>query len=120
MRRLLALTMLILTTTSSLEAVLGVVRDGEVHHEDAAAAAAHTQHFDGDHGHEDAVPAGDNRQAGDHEHGTASDHCTHVHAMALLPSFAFVILIAEASTQYSEKSLPHSLLSETFSRPPRA
>lgn len=78
MRRLRALIMLLLIANSFLEAVVGVVRDGAVHHESAALAAAHAQHFAGDHSHEDSVPTGERYREGSHEHGTASDYCTHV------------------------------------------
>ena len=120
MRRLLALTLLILVTVSSTEAVLGVVRDGEVHHENNAVAATHAQQSSGDHGHEDAGETGEHRHDEGHKHGTAGDHCTHTHSLALLTSTASPLLIESAELPTTDSLLPHEVVSEGFAHPPRA
>lgn len=120
MRRLLALTLLFVTTVSSTEAVLGVVRDGEVHHENNAVAAAHAQQSSGDHGHEDAAETGDHRHDEGHEHGTAGDHCTHTHSLALLTSTASPLLVECVEFSTTDSRLPHEVVSEGLAHPPRA
>lgn len=120
MRRLLALTLLILTTASSLEAVVGVMRDGEVHHEDSAVAATHAQAVSGDHGHEDASASTDQRHDGDHEHGTSTDHCTHVHSLALLSSSPLPPPVEVTENSFLESASPRETVSAGFAHPPRA
>ena len=53
----------------TVEPVMGVVRDGEVHHETAVEAATHSGLLHADHAHEqgDSPATGDTQ--GDHEHG---------------------------------------------------
>lgn len=120
MRRLLALTLLILTSVSSMEAVVGVMRDGEVHHENAGVAAAHAQESVGDHGHEDAAPPGEHRHDEGHDHGTASDHCTHTHGAAVLTSSPPPLFSTIAEAHFTESVHPHALVSDGFAHPPRA
>lgn len=94
MRRLIALILLVFSTATSLEAVVGPVRDGEVHHETAARATQHATRTTGEHGHEHGHDDGMSAQAEDpdgsgeehgpkHQHGTGADHCTHAHGPAL-------------------------------------
>jgi len=82
-RPLIAFALLLGYGITSIEVVLGEVRDGEVHHESAATALDHTQSAStqGEHGHEDE---GQNAEHGpEHEHGTSADHCTHSHSASL-------------------------------------
>lgn len=120
MRRLLALTLLILTSVSSMEAVVGVMRDGEVHHENTLVAAAHAQVAGGDHGHEDATPSGEHRHGEGHDHGTAGDHCTHGHGPAILISTPPLRLTEGVDECYTESALPRAIVSDGFAHPPRA
>jgi ABC-type nickel/cobalt efflux system permease component RcnA len=90
MRRFIALILLIFSTATSLEAVVGQVRDGEVHHETAARATQHAARTTGEHGHEHGMSAQsqDRDASGEehgpkHQHGTGADHCTHAHGPAL-------------------------------------
>ena len=77
LRRLVGIALLILAPASAVEPVYGVVRDGDLHHESAAAAATHRGAGSQDgHGHEDSLPT--------HQHGTPADHCTHVHGIPCL------------------------------------
>ncbi len=75
-------------TLMSVESVVGELRDGDVHHESASAAAQHRAVSAGGLGHEHAeAPAeggkGD-EQDNNHRHGSSSDHCTHVHGVAMI------------------------------------
>jgi ABC-type Zn2+ transport system substrate-binding protein/surface adhesin len=120
MRRLLALTLLILTSVSSMEAVVGVMRDGEVHHENPGVAAAHAQESAGDHGHEDAASPGEHSHDEGHDHGTASDHCTHTHSAAVLTSSPPPLVFETVEYHFTESVRPHALASDGFVHPPRA
>jgi hypothetical protein len=118
MRRLIAFCLVLLTAASNLEAVVGMLRDGEVHHEELSAASLHATP-DGEHGHEDASSPAGHQHDENHEHGTSGDHCTHVHGMALIPTFAFAVLMGEDVTQYAEVTQPHPIISRPFTHPPR-
>jgi hypothetical protein len=90
MRRAIALTLLALMALTSVESAEGLVRDGEVHHESSATAAAHASDLSGEHGHEDVEPSSQPEEEGsapqhgpDHQHGTGADHCTHAHGPAI-------------------------------------
>lgn len=120
LHRLIAVSLLVLTSASNVEAVIGSLRDGEVHHEDLASALSHASAGGDEHGHEDASEPSRHRHNDDHEHGTSSDHCTHQHGIAVLPSFAFVILAPEGDIAYADPLLRHPLISETLVHPPRA
>lgn len=119
MRRLLALTLLTLISASSTEAVVGVIRDGAVHHENAAVAAVHAQESGGDHGHEDTA-SGEHSHDEGHDHGTASDHCTHTHGAAVLTSSLPPLVFETAEYHFTESVRPHALVSDGFTHPPRA
>jgi len=80
-RRAFALAILLGYSASTAEAVVGVLRDGVVHHESEVAAVSHQETHLGDHGHED--PGAGAEHGPDHRHGTSSDHCTHVHGLGL-------------------------------------
>lgn len=119
MGRLIALCVLLLTTASNLEVVVGMLRDGRVHHEDAATALVHAESGPGEHGHEDASAPANHRHGKGHEHGTSGDHCTHVHGVALVGSFSFLLLGGEAGVEYADAPLPDPLISEALVHPPR-
>ena len=89
-RRFFALFLMFGLAVSLGEPVLGELRDGEVHHESATAAALHSLQAQGDHGHEDAG-APTHQHGNDHEHGTGADHCTHQHGTALPAQVAFAL-----------------------------
>lgn len=82
-RRLIALLLLLVMTGSMVEPVVGVLRDGVVHHETAASAAVHAAQAAGDHGHEEGPPY-DHQHGRHHQHGTGADHCTHQHGLAFV------------------------------------
>ncbi len=120
MRRLLALTLLILTSAASMEEVVGVVRDGEVHHESTVAAATHAQASAGDHGHEDTAHSGEHRHGEGHDHGTTGDHCTHTHGPAVLTTTPPPLLVETDEELVTESALPRAIVSDGFAHPPRA
>jgi len=120
-RRALALLMLVLTFGSGVESVVGLLRDGEVHHESGASAVAHAaQSSGGDHGHEDAAPSGAHRHGRGHEHGTTNDHCTHTHSVALAPVFAFSLPAREFVLTYAEPVVHTGTGPRPLFHPPRA
>lgn len=80
-RAIIATLLLVGYGTTSVEVVVGELRDGEVHHESVLAAAEHQANADGEHGHEE--PVDDAEHGPDHQHGTAGDHCTHAHSVSL-------------------------------------
>lgn len=112
--------MLALTVGSTVESVAGVLRDGEVHHESAATAAAHAGRSAGEHGHEDAGSAGDHEHGPEHQHGTANDHCTHTHGMAPPASFAFDLPVTLIVLSYSEPVTHTGTESHPLFHPPKA
>ncbi|MGD2045400.1 MAG: hypothetical protein PVH96_04195 [Gemmatimonadota bacterium] len=79
-RRGLAFSILLAYAVSAAEAVVGVVRDGDVHHESALAAAVHRAEHLPDHAFEQG---GHDAHGSDHGHGSSSDHCTHIHGVSL-------------------------------------
>jgi hypothetical protein len=119
-RRFLALALLIAYGASSAEAVVGVVRDGSVHHESAAAAAMHHEgQHDGEHGHEDGGQAAEH--GSEHQHGTPGDHCTHTHGTSIptTPGFELVPNVDVATDP--PPPLPASdVAAASHFRPPRA
>lgn len=80
LRRLTAALLLFSPSAWSLEAGLGMSREGNVHHESLATAMDHQSGASGEHGHEDGGPVDHGPK---HRHGTAADHCTHVHGIGL-------------------------------------
>lgn len=82
---------------TSVEVVLGELRDGEVHHESALAAAQHDVRAQGEHGHEE--PVADTEHGPDHQHGTAADHCTHTHSVSLPSGSGEFQVVALEGTQ---------------------
>ena len=88
-RRGLALAILLAYMASAAEAVVGVVRDGAVHHESTLAAAVHRAEHLEDHGYQHVEHEA---QGSDHGHGTSADHCTHVHGVSLPTLCGFELL----------------------------
>lgn len=116
LRRLIASLAFVAITLSSAEAVIGELRDGEVHHESLAEAAAHDHGLKGEREHEHGSPHGP-----DHQHGTSSDHCTHQHGEQL--NGVEILLAAgpsDAFVSFFEPSLLSDRVTEPFFRPPRA
>ena len=127
MRRALVLLVLVTLIGSRAEAVVGELRDGEVHHESTAEAFSHQQDPHGAHAH-DAVNSGDeglpdsaeSTEAGqDHEHGTSSDHCTHVHGAAAISSAESAVPPVEMSFDFLCTFSDLDFLSELHAPPPR-
>ena len=119
-RRLVAFLMLLAVFGSSVESLLGALRDGQVHHETAATAAAHALKAQGDHGHEDAGSLPDHPDGGRHEHGTSADHCTHQHGTALPAVFAFSLPVGTLSDPLPEPPVHTGRLARALFHPPRA
>jgi len=114
LRRFVGIALLTLTPAAAAESVLGVLRDGVVHHESAAAAATHRDAGpQSGHGHDDSAPS--------HQHGTPADHCTHVHGLAVIISAVPLLFGAPLSAQYEGDPLIHRGRSSLGAfHPPRA
>ena len=111
-----ALLMLFTIAFSQTETVMGLLRDGVVHHESAAAAAVHALAAEGEHGHEDGAPHGPN-----HEHGTPADHCTHQHGNLFTPRSPDLAILGYTIPQvFIEPSLLFDRFSEPAFHPPQA
>jgi ABC-type nickel/cobalt efflux system permease component RcnA len=111
-RPLIAFALLLGYGATSVEAVLGEVRDGDVHHESSAEALDHTQSSQGEHGHEDA---GENPEHGsDHRHGTSGDHCTHTHSASLVAASHGFVVVAFLESVYAPAA---PMRSDTFVGP---
>jgi hypothetical protein len=77
--------LLALFTGSHIEPVVGVLRDGQVHHNSVTMAVLH-QHGapSGERGCQDGAAGPQQSPRGpQHEHGTATDHCTHPHSVGI-------------------------------------
>lgn len=118
-RRILALLLLLVTGLAQGETVWGELRDGEVHHESAAAALAHAAQTDGDHGHEDARTP-EHRHGEDHQHGTNADHCTHHHGTAMVTAVAFFVPSSPSVPPSHHPSTSSDGPPTGFFHPPRA
>lgn len=92
-RTFVAMLLLVGHGTTSVEVVVGELRDGEVHHESVVAAAEHHANADGEHGHEE--PGDDAEHGPDHQHGTAGDHCTHTHSVSLPTGTAAFFVVTD-------------------------
>ncbi|MCL7937884.1 MAG: hypothetical protein M8844_06970 [marine benthic group bacterium] len=118
--RRIALLLLAIVMVSALEPVVGLARDGAVHHETAAEAATHAGLANAAHAHETGESASPTDADGGHEHGSPSDHCTHMHGIACpaLPSFGHF-----STTCFVEADLTrpvHSFLPTSATPPPNA
>lgn len=121
LRRSIALLILFGTFGSNAESVVGVLRDGEVHHESPVAAAQHAANGVGEHGHEDAAPSGSHQHGKEHEHGTSGDHCTHTHSVPLLLVFTRAFPVKESAVGYVEPPALHlGRISHPLFHPPKA
>ena len=122
LQRLAALLMLLAITFSSAETVMGLLRDGAVHHESNATAAVHAVADHGDHGHEDAAQVGAEHEHGpEHEHGTPSDHCTHQHGTVTAVRPPAISFDDSASPQvFLDPALLRDRCNEPSFRPPQA
>ena len=108
--------MLFALTFSRAETVLGLLRDGAVHHETLAAAAVHSSSSTGDHGHEDDDPHGP-----EHQHGTPSDHCTHQHGTVIpSPQDDLIAYVDDLPELVLSPSSWTDFISDPFAPPPQA
>ena len=108
--------MLLAITFSSAETVMGLLRDGSVHHETMASAASHSVLTGGEHGHEDGVPHGT-----EHQHGTPADHCTHQHGTFFTPRpLGLGMLVYSLPEAFLEPPFWLDRFSEPSFRPPQA
>jgi len=118
--KITALAMLLATGFAALEPVIGLLRDGEVHHETVAEAALHAAGHTGDHGHGQSSETPDRPRVPGQQHSTSPDHCTHhVHSAALFGAFAFEICAAESTFSFAEATLHTEAVSADLTRPPR-
>ena len=104
----------------TLEPVVGVVRDGDVHHETAAEAATHSGLATAGHAHEQNDSQTSEDSESDHEHGSNADHCTHAHGIAhpAMPSFDFFAAMTWLEISFSQAS--QSLTPTSATPPPNA
>lgn len=97
-RTIIATLLLFGYAATSVEVVVGQLRDGEVHHESVVAAADHqAKALGGEHGHEE--PVSDAEHGPDHQHGTSGDHCTHTHSVSLPAESAPLLLVHTLRTE---------------------
>lgn len=120
-RSCVALVLLLSFQATSLEAVVGLARDGEVHHESASEAIAHSAGTTGEHGHETASETPDQDHGPDHQHGTGADHCTHAHGAALLSPTAVALVDDEVRIPpVASQATPSDYRAPPLFHPPRA
>lgn len=121
--RKFSLVLLAAVMVSAVEPVVGLARDGAVHHETAAEAATHNGLANADHAHEtdDAaetdveqteapLPSDSDER---HEHGSNADHCTHMHGIAcpalpVFEHFSTVTWLEDPGTRPVRSHLPTS------------
>ena len=119
-RRAFALVLLAAIMGFTVEPVVGVVRDGDVHHETAAEAAAHSGLASADHAHEQTDSRSSEHTDGSHEHGSSADHCSHAHGPALLGAFAFEIATTQKLFSFDEPVRIRMSTPTALTHPPRA
>lgn len=110
-RRAIGSLIAVVTLGSSVESAASLVRDGAMHHETAAAAAAHLDAGTrGHHGHEDGGPQSrPHSHNSQHQHGTTADHCTHMHGVGLVAPVQWSVagpvvqLLTEQSSSHSHR-----------------
>lgn len=118
-RAIIATLLLVGYGATSVEVVVGELRDGEVHHESVVAAAEHQANTDGEHGHEET--ADDAEHGPDHQHGTAGDHCTHTHSVSLPMGQAdFHVVTDVRSTAAPAPRVQSGVFKAPLFHPPRA
>jgi hypothetical protein len=120
--RLFALTAVaVLTFGSNVEPLLGVLRDGSIHHESSAAAVAHESSAPREHGHEDGSAQTPHQDHGpQHQHGTAADHCTHAHGLALAAEEAVGFTAILVTVESNDPTGHPTRSQQTHTPPPRA
>lgn len=117
-RRWLALGILLAYAASAAEAVVGVVRDGEVHHESTVAAAVHRAEHQSEHGYQH-VDHG--THDADHGHDGSSDHCTHLHGVSVPAACSVEVSTGSRSVTVALATpSPTDRTPESDFRPPRA
>lgn len=119
LRRWFSFVLMFVLTAGSAEPVLGMMRDGEVHHESGIAAAEHSVSARGDHGHED-VGAPDHEHGAQHQHGTSADHCTHQHGTPLPARADFAFAPSISVHVETEPSVATDWTPTGLIQPPRA
>ncbi|HEX8431563.1 MAG TPA: hypothetical protein VF625_09755 [Longimicrobium sp.] len=119
LRPLVAMFVLLSILGSNVEAVEGMLRDGEVHHEPGALAAAHSG-AGGEHGHEDGPLSDHSKHGGGHQHGTGADHCTHQHGTALPLSQTPAPQVPAEIAPLPDATGRPAWISTTLFHPPRA
>lgn len=112
-RRLIALVVLLASTAAAAEAVVGVMRDRAVHHEHTTVAQAASSQTA-------PAPSPDRQREDRHDHDTGSDHCTHVHGVALIPALKLFMPGLERTIDFTEPPSRRAVLSEVIPEPPRA
>ena len=123
-KRLTATLMIFAWTLMSFESAWGELRDGDVHHESASEALQHRAASAGslEHGHAEDLGGAEQgeEQDGDHRHGSSSDHCTHVHGVALIMTVAYLTptSLGHAWDRPSPRS-PHGIPAEVLPHPPK-
>lgn len=118
--RLPALLMLFALSVSFSEPLLGVLRDGVVHHESASAAAVHSVMDRGEHGHEDDGSLPGHSHGEGHQHGTGADHCTHQHGQAAPATVAFDVPSVKSDSPPGTSSAHSGQILRAQFHPPRA
>lgn len=120
-KRIIAVIVLLMSAGSYFEPVLGMLRDGAVHHESPGAALAHSGAGPGEHGHEDAGNGSlQHQHDGQHQHGTQADHCAHVHGVGMTTVIVFANPDGTSYVPISDISVPPTGTSSTLLRPPKA
>lgn len=119
--RLAAIVTVFGTGFGTFEPAVGLLRDGEVHHEGTIQAAEHAAAQTGEHGHEHESESAPGRHGPGHQHGTGVDHCTHVHGTALVSGALDLIDPDDRAEPSQDELLTHSQLNphRPF-HPPRA
>jgi hypothetical protein len=126
MRRFIALLLLLVTVAFQAEAVFGEVRDGSVHHEAVAEAWIHAHDPHGSHPHDGPQQAESSGELGDSAHeehrppGDATDHCTHIHGMALVHPVDVTLISTECSFELASMPQASELRFEALTPPPRS
>lgn len=123
MQQIVSFALLCTLFWANAESQFGVLRDGAVHHENAATAVVHHEalHLNGDHGHERVSPPADSNGTQGHSHGSSTDHCTHHHDTGVLTSPAWNAgCVRFVLTPSNEPVLPIGPPLQVPTEPPRA
>ncbi|MFQ5549615.1 MAG: DUF2946 family protein [Gemmatimonadales bacterium] len=104
---------------SALEPIVGLVNDGDVHHESALVAASHSGSTPAQHAHEDLRHQSSDGKHDGHEHGSAADHCTHAHGALLRATQSLAFVSVERPMESLEIARGRSVTSSSPRHPPR-